>query len=62
MDASIGKPRTRPSGTDDDGGGALHLTLPSIETAARIDFDTYGHGERSSSRAFSSTALICEVH
>jgi len=61
-DASIGRPRTRRSGTDDDGAVALHLTLPSIDTAGRIDFGTYGHGERSPSQAFSSTALIYEVH
>jgi len=62
MNASIGRPRSRVSGTDDDDVVALHLTLPSIERAGRIDFGTYGRDERSSSRAFSSTAPICEVH
>jgi hypothetical protein len=62
MDASIGRPRTRLSGTDDDGAVALHLTLPSIDTAGRIDFGTYVHGGRSSSPAFSSAAPIYAVH
>jgi hypothetical protein len=62
MNASIGRPRTRLSGSDDDGAVALHLALPSIDTAGRIGFGTYGHGERSSPGAFSLTALIHEVH
>jgi hypothetical protein len=62
MNASIGRPRILLSGTDDGGVAALHLPLPSMDTAGRIDFGTYGHGEHSSSRAFSSTALIYEAH
>jgi len=62
MDASIGRPGTHLSGTDDDGVVARHLPLPSIEAAGCIDFGTSGHGERSASRALSSPELIFEVH